>query len=64
MVCKRRDRKGDVKASVRIEIPIKIERNQLVRKIGKLSKYDTYVYINELMDFMNNDINEKFHSIK
>lgn len=48
------------KSFVRIEMPIKIERNQLVKKIGKLSKCDTYVYINELMNFMNNDIKNKF----
>jgi len=48
------------KSFVRIEIPIKIERNQLVKKIGKLSKYDTYVYINELMSYMNTDIKNIF----
>lgn len=48
------------KSFVRIEMPIKIERNQLVKKIGKLSKCDTYVYINELMSFMNKDIKNKF----
>lgn len=48
------------KSFVRIEMPIKIEKNQLVKKIGKLSKCDTYVYINELVNYMNNDIKEKF----
>lgn len=48
------------KSFVRIEMPIKIEKNQLVKKIGKLNKYDTYIYINELMNFMNNDIKNKF----
>lgn len=48
------------KSFVRIEMPIKIEKNQLVKKIGKLSKCDTYIYINELMSFMNNDIKSKF----
>lgn len=51
------------KSFVRIEMPIKIERNQLVKKIGKLSKYDTYVYINELMKYMNNDIRNKFSNV-
>ena len=48
------------KSFVRIEMPIKIEKNQLIKKIGKLSKCDTYIYINELMSFMNNDIKNKF----
>ena len=48
------------KLYVRIEIPIKIEKNQLVKKIGKLSKCDTYIYINELINYMNNDIKDKF----
>lgn len=48
------------KSFVRIEMPIKIEESQLVKKIGQLSKCDTYVYINELMSFMNNDIKTKF----
>ena len=48
------------KSFIRIEMPIKIERNQLVKKMGKLSKCDTYVYINELMSFMNKDIKSKF----
>ncbi len=48
------------KSFVRIEMPIKIEKNQLVKRIGKLSKYDTYIYINELINFMNNDIKSKF----
>lgn len=48
------------KSFVRIEMPIKIEGNQLLKKIGKLSKYDTYIYIDELMSFMNNDIKSKF----
>lgn len=51
------------KSFVRIEMPIKIERNQLVKKIGKLSKCDTYVYINELMNYMNNDIKDRFGNI-
>ena len=48
------------KSFVRIEMPIKIEESQLVKKIGQLSKCDTYVYINELMSFTNNDIKTKF----
>lgn len=48
------------KSFVRIEMPIKIEKNQLIKKIGKLSKCDTYIYINELMSFMNDDIKNKF----
>lgn len=48
------------KSFVRIEMPIKLESNQLLKKIGKLSKYDTYIYIDELMSFMNNDIKSKF----
>ena len=48
------------KSFVRIEMPIKIEESQLVKKIGQLSKCDTYFYINELMILINNDIKTKF----
>lgn len=51
------------KSFVRIEMPIKIEKNQLVKKIGKLNKCDTYIYINELMNYVNNDIKNKFSNI-
>ena len=48
------------KSFVRIEMPIKIENNQLVKKIGKLSKCETYIYINELMNYIKDDIKERF----
>lgn len=48
------------KSYVRIEMPIKIEKNQLIQKIGKLNKYDTYVFINELITHLNSDIKRKF----
>lgn len=48
------------KSYVRIEMPIKIERNQLIKKVGKLSKCETYVYIDELMKFINIDIKNKY----
>lgn len=51
------------KSFVRIEMPIKIERNQLVKKIGKLSRCETYIYIKELMNYMNNDINDRFGNV-
>ena len=41
-------------------MPIKIEKNQLVKKIGKLSKCETYIYINELMNYIKDDIKERF----
>lgn len=52
------------KSYVRIEIPIKIEKSQLVSKIGHLDKYDTYIYVNELMKFMNIDIKSNFKEAK
>lgn len=51
------------KSFVRIEMPIKIERNQLVKKIGKLSRCETYIYIKELMNYMNNDIKDRFGNV-
>lgn len=50
------------KSYVRIEMPIKIEKNQLVKRIGKLSKYETFVYIDELMSFINKDLKNRFRS--
>lgn len=45
---------------LRIEAPIKIEREQLINKIGQVNKYDLYMYISELSDYFNTDILEKF----
>ena len=38
-------------AFIRIEVPIKIEEKQLIKKIGSINKYDMYIYLNELSDF-------------
>ena len=48
------------KSYLRIEPPIKIEKEQLIRKIGQVSKYDLYMYLNELSDYFNIDMLEKF----
>lgn len=48
---------------VRIETPIKIEQGQLIHKIGTMSKYDLYVYLNELSDYINFDIKEKIKTM-
>lgn len=48
------------KSYLRIEAPIKIEKEQLINKIGQVNKYDLYLYINELSDYFNRDILEKF----
>lgn len=45
---------------LRIETPIKIEKEQLINKIGQVNKYDLYMYISELSDYFNTDILEKF----
>lgn len=48
------------KSYLRIEAPIKIEKEQLINKIGQVNKYDLYLYINELSDYFNRDILERF----
>lgn len=45
---------------VRIETPIKIEEGQLIHKIGEMSKYDLYIYLTELSDYINIDIIDKY----
>lgn len=44
------------KSYLRIETPIKIEKEQLVKKIGKINKFDLYVYLDELFDYFNKDV--------
>ena len=48
------------KSYLRIEAPIKIEKEQLIKKIGQVSKYDLYMYLNELSDYFNIDVLAKF----
>lgn len=48
------------KSYLRIETPIKIEKEQLIKKIGQVNKYDLYIYLNELSDYFNIDVLEKF----
>ena len=47
------------KSYLRIEPPIKIEKEQLIKKIGMVDKYDLYMYLNELSDYFSKDILEK-----
>ncbi len=55
------DRAGlKYRSYLRIEPPIKIEKEQLIKKLGQVSKYDLYMYLNELSDYFNTDILEKF----
>lgn len=44
---------------IRIETPMKIEKGQLVNKIGEMNKYDLYVYLNELANYLNTDVLNK-----
>lgn len=44
---------------VRIETPIKVEKGQLVHKIGSIDKYELYVYLKELSNYLNTDVLEK-----
>lgn len=48
---------------VRIETPIKVEKGQLIHKIGSMSKYDLYIYLNELSNYINTDIIDKLKSM-
>lgn len=48
---------------VRIETPIKVEKGQLIHKIGTMSKYDLYIYLNELSNYINTDIIDKLKSM-
>ncbi len=48
---------------VRIETPIKIEKGQLIHKIGKMNKYDLYLYLNELSNYINTDVINKIKSL-
>lgn len=47
------------KSYVRIELPIKIEEQQLLLKIGSLSFEDMKVYLRELANYFNVDVLEK-----
>ncbi|MGN1012290.1 MAG: hypothetical protein ACI4ON_00445 [Clostridia bacterium] len=48
------------KSYLRIEPPIKIEKEQLIRKLGQVNKYDLYLYLNELSDYFNVDVLANF----
>lgn len=51
------------KSYIRIETPIKVEGGQLIHKIGEMSKYDLYIYLNELSNYINTDILEKIKTM-
>ena len=46
----------DKESFVRIETPIKVEKGQLIHKIGTMSKYDLYIYLNELSNYINTNV--------
>lgn len=47
------------KSFVRIELPIKIENQQLVTKIGTLSEEEVTIYLKDLANFFNTDVLDK-----
>lgn len=47
---------------LRIELPLKIEKEQLVRKIGKVSEEDFSNYMNKLVNYFNLDVLEKYNN--
>lgn len=47
------------KSYVRIELPIKIENQQLVTKIGTLSEEEVTIYLKDLANFFNTDVLDK-----
>lgn len=48
---------------VRIETPIKIEKGQLIHQIGKMNKYDLYIYLNELSNYINTNVINKIKTM-
>ena len=48
---------------VRIETPIKIEKGQLIHRIGKMNKYDLYVYLTELSNYLKTDVINKIKTM-
>lgn len=47
------------KSYIRVELPIKIESQQLVNKVTTLSPEDLKIYLKELVDYFNIDMLEK-----
>lgn len=47
------------KSYIRVELPIKIEAQQLVNKVTTLSPEDLKIYLKELVDYFNIDMLEK-----
>ena len=45
---------------IRIEVPMKIEKTQLVKKIGKVNEFDMYVYLERMVDYFNVDVLEAY----
>lgn len=48
---------------IRVEMPIKIENGQLLKKINKMDKFDLYVYLKELSNYFNTDVIEKIKTM-
>lgn len=52
------------KSYIRIELPLKIESQQLVNKITTLSNSDLQIYLKELANYFNTDVLEKLSDVK
>lgn len=52
------------KSYIRIELPLKIESQQLVNKITTLSNGDLQIYLKELANYFNTDVLEKLSDVK
>ena len=49
---------------IRIELPLKIESQQLVNKITTLSNSDLQIYLKELANYFNTDVLERLSDVK
>lgn len=52
------------KSYIRIELPLKIESQQLVNKITTLSNSDLQIYLKELANYFNTDVLERLSDVK
>lgn len=51
------------KSYVRVELPLKIESQQLIKKVGKVSSNDLRMYLKELADYFNIDVLRKLEEM-
>lgn len=52
------------KSYIRVELPLKIESQQLVNKITTLSDEDLRIYLKELANYFNTDVLEKLSDMQ